>query len=88
MVRAANPRPLASLRVMFRASAARRPPIKWKMYRMARKSPPKPKLTDAERHKRFVEMAREIEASEDAEAFDQAFDKVTRKTTSGKEKDS
>jgi hypothetical protein len=37
---------------------------------------PKPKLTDKERHKRFVEMAHEIEADESPEAFDRAFDKV------------
>lgn len=36
-----------------------------------------PKLTDAERHARFVEMAREVEASEDGEDFDKAFEKVT-----------
>jgi hypothetical protein len=38
----------------------------------------KPKLTDAERHKRFVEMAREIGASDDPKNFDQAFTKVVR----------
>ena len=36
----------------------------------------KPKLTDAERHKRFLEMTREVEASDDPKAFDKAFDKV------------
>lgn len=36
----------------------------------------KPKLTDAERHKRFVAMAREVGASEDANDFDKAFKKV------------
>lgn len=45
---------------------------------MARKSAAKPKLTDVERHKRFVEMAREVEASTDAKDFDRAFEKVTR----------
>ena len=38
----------------------------------------KPKLTDAERHKRFVAMAREVEASESPKAFDKAFKRVTR----------
>lgn len=38
---------------------------------------PKPKLTNKERHKRFVAMAREVEALEDPQAFDRAFDKVT-----------
>ncbi len=36
----------------------------------------KPKLTDAERHKRFVETAKKVEASENLEDFDKAFDKV------------
>ena len=38
----------------------------------------KPKLTDAERHKRFVEMARQVGASDDSKAFDEAFKKVTK----------
>jgi hypothetical protein len=42
---------------------------------MATKSAKKP-LTDAERHKRFVEMAREVGASDDPKAFDKAFKKV------------
>ena len=37
---------------------------------------PKPTLTAAERHKRFVDMAHEIEADERPEAFDRAFWKV------------
>ena len=40
------------------------------------KPEPKPELTDAERHQRFVNMAREVEASEDPNAFDQAFEGV------------
>ncbi len=36
----------------------------------------KPKLTDAERHKRFVVMAREVDASESPKAFDKAFRRV------------
>jgi hypothetical protein len=36
----------------------------------------KPKLTDAERHKRFVDMAHEVEASEDPKDFDKAFKEV------------
>ena len=38
----------------------------------------KPKLTDAERHKRFVDMAHEVDADESPEAFDQAFDKISK----------
>lgn len=37
---------------------------------------PKPKLTDAERHKRFVDMAREVGAEEDPKELDRAFEKV------------
>jgi hypothetical protein len=44
---------------------------------MAGKSKAKPKLTDAERHKRFVDMARQVGASDDPKAFDKAFKKVT-----------
>lgn len=38
--------------------------------------PQKPKLTDAERHKRFVEMAREVGASDDPKDFERALKKV------------
>lgn len=39
-------------------------------------TPPKPKLTDAERHARFVETARAVEASEDPKDFEKAFNAV------------
>ena len=39
---------------------------------------PKSKLTDADRHKRFKEMAREVEASEDAKDFNRVFEKITK----------
>ncbi len=35
-----------------------------------------PKLTDDERHQRFKDMAREVEASENAKDFDKAFKRV------------
>jgi hypothetical protein len=35
-----------------------------------------PKLSDAERHKHFLVIAREVWASEDPKDFDRAFDKV------------
>lgn len=41
----------------------------------------KAELTDAERHKRFVELAREVGADESAESFNRAFDKVVSKPT-------
>jgi hypothetical protein len=44
---------------------------------MSTKAAKKPKLTDAERHKRFVEMAKQVGASDDPKAFDKAFKKVT-----------
>ena len=37
---------------------------------------PKPQFTDAERHERFKMMAREVEASEKQEDFDNAFKRV------------
>jgi len=40
------------------------------------KTKPKPKLSNKERHKRFVDMAREVQADENPEAFDQAFERV------------
>ncbi|HVP83882.1 MAG TPA: hypothetical protein VMS78_04080 [Rhizomicrobium sp.] len=47
---------------------------------MPRKSAkrPKPKLTAAERHERFVAMAKEVGASESSKAFDKAFKVVTQ----------
>ncbi len=42
------------------------------------KAAKKPKLTDAERHKRFVAMAREVGASDDPKDFDKAFQKVAK----------
>jgi len=45
----------------------------------AKKKPaPKPKLTDAERHKRFVDMAHEVEADETQKAFEQAFERIVK----------
>jgi hypothetical protein len=44
---------------------------------MAGKAKAKRKLTDAERHARFVETAREVQADESPKAFDEAFRKVT-----------
>jgi hypothetical protein len=38
--------------------------------------PKPPKLTDAERHARFKEAAREVGASEKPEDFDGAFNKI------------
>ena len=45
---------------------------------MARKPASKPKLTDAERHKRFVEMARQVGASDNPKDFEAAFKKVAK----------
>jgi len=39
----------------------------------------KPKITDAERHKRFVAMAQEVGASEKSADFDRAFKSVAKK---------
>ena len=43
---------------------------------MPRKPAKKPKLTDAERFKRFRDMAQQVGASDDPKDFDRAFDKV------------
>ena len=44
---------------------------------MEKEGPKKSKMTDAERHRRFKDMAKEVEASEDQKDFDKAFKKVT-----------
>ena len=49
---------------------------------MTRKPQSLPKLTDAERHARFKEMAREVEASDDPKDFEKAFEGVTARTKS------
>jgi hypothetical protein len=53
---------------------------------MNRKADRKPKLTDAERHRRFVEMAREVGASENPKDFERAFKKVVSEKRSGDKK--
>ena len=40
----------------------------------------KPKLTDAERHKRFIETAKKVGASENIADFDKAFNKIAKLT--------
>ena len=42
------------------------------------KAEKKPKLTDKERHERFVDVARDVGADETSEAFDKAFDKIVK----------
>jgi len=59
-----------------RFRAARRRAIVSRMVAKRPKSERKPKLTDAERHKRFLDMARQVEASDNPKDFDKAFDKV------------
>jgi hypothetical protein len=43
-------------------------------------TPIKPKLTNAERHELFVEMAKKVEASEETTVFDRAFDRLSVST--------
>ena len=43
---------------------------------MSKKPRLKSKLTSAERHARFKEMARKVEASDDSKDFERAFKKV------------
>jgi hypothetical protein len=50
---------------------------------------PKPKLTDAERYKRFLDAAKEVGASDDPKDFDRVFDRIThRRSRSGPQKTS
>jgi hypothetical protein len=46
---------------------------------MPRTPAKKPKLTDADRHRRFVEMAKQVGASDDPKDFDKAFSKVAKR---------
>jgi len=39
---------------------------------------PAPKLTDEDRHKRFLDVAKEVEASDKPEDFDRAFGRVAK----------
>jgi len=55
------------------------------MAKTARPKKPNPKSTDSERHKRFVDMAHEMEASNDPRDFEKAFKKVAlQRPASGK----
>jgi hypothetical protein len=47
------------------------------------KQPRPPKLTDAERHKRFVETAKKVDASENIADFERAFDRIIKAKPSG-----
>ena len=44
---------------------------------------PTPKPDDPEQSKRFIETAKEVEADDDPQEFDQAFKKVTRQNERG-----
>jgi hypothetical protein len=46
----------------------------------APKNPPKPKLTDADRRKRFVEMAKKVEASENLDDLDKVLERLSPKS--------
>jgi hypothetical protein len=49
---------------------------------MKKPKPPRPpKLTDAERHRRFVEVGRTVGASEKIDDFDKAFDNLSIKSS-------
>ena len=51
------------------------------MPRKAAAKPKKTQLTDAQRHARFKDMAKEVGASEDPKDFEKAFKKVTSRST-------
>lgn len=46
--------------------------------KLKKPKPKNPKLTDAERHERFVQMAHEVEASTDEATAEMAFAKVAK----------
>jgi chorismate mutase len=43
-----------------------------------KKQESKPKLTDAERHERFVAMAKEVGADNDPASFERVFQRIVR----------
>lgn len=53
---------------------------------MATKRKKNQPLTDAERHKRFVEMAHEVQASDKPKDFEKAFKAVTEKPKASKKR--
>jgi hypothetical protein len=46
---------------------------------------PRPKPDDPEQFRRFIDMAREVEADESPEALDRAFNRVVRRKKDKKE---
>ncbi len=51
---------------------------------MVKQATPKAtKLTDAQRHERFRDMAKEVEASEDPKDFERAFEGVAKPPSRG-----
>jgi hypothetical protein len=57
----------------------RETPKSWYVHGMPRTpAKKKPKLSDAERHKRFLDIARELLASADPKDFDRASDKIVK----------
>jgi hypothetical protein len=50
------------------------------------KHPKKPKLTDAERHARFKELAREVGAEDEAPGFDETVKRLAELPREGAEK--
>jgi hypothetical protein len=48
-----------------------------------RKTPTKPKLTDAEQHKLFLDTAAKVEALDDRDAFEHAFDRIAKRVRPG-----
>lgn len=47
-----------------------------------KKVKPKPKLSDKEQSERFMETARELGVDESGDAFEKAFNRITKKETS------
>jgi len=49
------------------------------------KTPKTPKLTDAERHKRFIEAAKKAEASDKLEDLERSLDNIIKPRPSSKQ---
>lgn len=56
---------------------------KTKSTRKIAKKPPSRKIDDKEQYERFREFAREVEADDDAEAFDRTFRKIVPSKSGG-----
>jgi hypothetical protein len=69
----------APILALLLRTAAHRESSEGEIFMVAKEN--KPKLTDAERHKRFVETATKVEASDDPGNFERAFKAVVKSSS-------